>query len=250
MNLKVPLFLFANLLLALQVHARFEVRKAMERIYEIYDDSTFLAYMRFRFINVAVLIELEFSSNAGSDFLVEFALTEAVRSPGNNSAIFVRARKKSFDSEVKLFWKSSNQSEEIELVCHYYALINKLAPNKVVLKLGPSMRFLIDQRTKPFVLINHGRNMEVALYRLGFFGDKKESTRSLSNYQLVYNNFDLQSEFTEDLFCQKEDQVERPVLTGSTTLFVIFVIFISLTIFLIALVTYYIFKVRKYRISM
>ena len=249
MNLKIPLFILVNLLLALQVCGRFEVRKKMERLYEIFDDSTFLAYMRFRFINVAVVIELEFASSAGSDFLVEFALVEAARPP-NNSAIFVRARKKSFDSEVKLFWKNSNQSEEIELVCHYYALINKLAPNKVALKLGPSMRFLIDQRPKPFVLINHGRNMEVALYRLDLFGNKKESTRSVSNYQLVYNNFDLQSEFTEDLFCQKEDQVERPVITGSTSLLVLFVIFISLTIFLIVLITYYIFKVRKYRISM
>lgn len=248
MNLKILLFLFINLLLFLQVYGKFEVRKAMERIYEIYDDSTFLAYMRFRFINVAVLIELEWSDNAGSDFLVEFALTEAIRSP-NNSAIFVRARKKAFGSEVKLFWQSSNQSEEIELECHYYALINKPSPKKVVLKLGPSMRFLIDQRQKPFLLINHGRNLEVVLYRLSFFGEKKQSTRSVSNYQLVYNNFDLQSEFTEDLFCQKEDQIERPVMTGSTSLIILLIVFVSLTIVMIALITYYIFKVRKYRIS-
>ena len=249
MRLKIPIFLLVNSLLILQAHGKFEVRKAMERVYEIYDDSTFLAHMRFRFINVAVLVELEWSDSAGSDFLVEFALTEAVRSP-NNSAIFVRARKKAFKSEVKLFWQSSNQSEEIELECYYYALINRPSPKKVVLKLGPSMRFLIDQRPKPFLLINHGRNMEVALYRLNFFGNKKEATRSVSNYQLVYNNFDLQSEFTEDLYCQKEDQIERPVLSGSTPLFVLFVIFISLIIVLIALITYYIFKVRKYRISM
>lgn len=249
MSPKFSLFLFINLLLIFKVYGKFEVRKTATRIYQIYDDSTFLAYLRFRFINVAVLVELEWSDNAGSDFLVEFALAEAGRTP-NNSAIFVRARKKGFDSDVKLFWKESHQNDEVELECNYFALVNKPSPNKVVLKLGPSMRFLIAQRPKPFLLINHGRNMEIALYKLSFFGNKKQSTRSVSNYQLVYTNFDLQSEFTEDVYCMREDQLERPLLTNASSLSILFIAFISLIIVLIALITYYILKVRKYRISL
>lgn len=250
MNPKTAFFLFINLLLVLKVYGKFEVRKTATRIYQIYDDSTFLAYLRFRFINIAVLVELEWSDSAGSDFLVEFALAEGGRPP-NNSAIFVRARKKSFDSEVKLFWKESSQSdEEVELECNYFALVNKPAPNKVVLKLGPSMRFLISQRPRPFLLINHGRNMEIALYRLSFFGNKKQSTRSVSNYQLLYSNYDLHDEFTEDVYCTREDQVERPLLTNAGSLSILVIIFISLIIVLIAVITYYILKVRKYRINL
>ena len=69
-----------------KIQCSLEIKKTAEREYEIYDDQTLLAYLRFKFINIAVLIEFEWNTSSG--FLAEIVLNN-FRTP--NSSIVIRA---------------------------------------------------------------------------------------------------------------------------------------------------------------
>lgn len=240
--MKLKLLVLLSLLIFIDtVNGKFQIRKRADRMYEIYDESVLFAKLEFKFINVAVLAELEYTNDA-DNFLVEFILHEKILP---NSTVIIRAKRTGSSTEVRTYLEERNMPEE-EIDCHYFSLINKPATNKVSIKLAPNMRFSFKTARPPFFLNNSVKNMEVALYRLGFFGKKKQSTKTTTNYQLVYNTYE---ELVEDLYCLKGNEIERPILFESSSVMFLFIFLVALIFALITLVVYYIFKVRKYTVN-
>lgn len=131
MNSKNLILLFINLLFILKVHCSLSFHKVADKRYEIKDDSISLALLSFEFINVAALIDLEWSSKADANYMIEFILHGE---KGSNEYIFIRAKRATFGPEVKVFL--GNSSDEIEIDCKSYGLTSLISPNKIRIKLG------------------------------------------------------------------------------------------------------------------
>lgn len=246
MNLNPFVFLYISLLFILKVNCEFQIKKIGERVYEVYDQMKFVAYLRFKFVNVAVLIEIEWSDDASSDVQVEFVLKELSQP---NTSIVLKARKQLLTTETTLYLQRGfSESDEVELDCKYYSLVNKPTANKLVVKLGPILRFFIkNDLAVPVIVNNNVRNVEINFYKLNFFGQKKMETRKWSDYSLVFNKHD---DVEEDLFCLKGADIERSSFVFESTSFgILIAVLIALIVLLVFLTIYYIVKVRKYRIT-